>query len=614
MRSTLLLLAVSCLSVFTSAQKISKTGRCGAQSGLTCQGSSFGNCCSQYNYCGSNPAYCSTGCQPKFGTCKALPASAPSAASKPKSKVSTDGTCGGRNGFTCSGSRFGSCCSQHGYCGKSSAYCGVGCNQKFGTCSNAGASSSTPSSSSTTCSTLATSTRSSSATASPASSLKVSSNGRCGNAYKANPAGMTCQGSVYGDCCSQYSYCGSTSAYCGGGCQGGFGKCNIGSSSSGPLTISSASMTAHSQVSSVGPSVSSSASQSMDFSSSSLVTPEVLETSSSIMLSSSSTSTAEPITSSITITSSSTTDTPTVVSSSTIDIITSSAIVPASETASSSSGSSPASSMSLSSSSEATTSSSMVTSVVSSSEVPTPTLHPSSVETASNAAETPTLTPEVSSPVETPTPSSSTSTVEPTSIVEPTSSAPASPKPTPEPSTSVEPSPASSTSSCIPTPTNYLANGNFESGSVQPFVFGSSAPGTTNQINAAAAHSGNFGFHVQQVSRVSITNAIWQFAQQNVKIPSGTTVSCSSWVNALRTPVVQVLTYIYIDNTLCHFEAVTKNDWTKPTGSVTVSGDTHTVLYRVILPVNNFNYVGPLFDVDEISITPMTGPDAVASC
>jgi hypothetical protein len=119
---------------------------------------------------------------------------------------------------------------------------------------------------------------------------------------------------------------------------------------------------------------------------------------------------------------------------------------------------------------------------------------------------------------------------------------------------------------------------------------------------------------VQQMSRVSSTSAVWQLAQQNVKIPSGTTVSCSAWVNALRTPVVQVLSYFYIDSTLCNFTAVTQNGWTKPTGTITVSGDTHTVLYRVILPVNNFNYVGPLFDVDEISITPLTGPDAAASC
>ncbi|KAF2821946.1 hypothetical protein CC86DRAFT_261624, partial [Ophiobolus disseminans] len=54
----------------------------------------------------------------------------------------------------------------------------------------------------------------------------ISMNARCGSAYDASPAGMTCQGSKYGNCCSQYSYCGSTSAYCGAGCQSQFGTCN----------------------------------------------------------------------------------------------------------------------------------------------------------------------------------------------------------------------------------------------------------------------------------------------------------------------------------------------------------------------------------------------------
>jgi len=141
-------------------------------------------------------------------------------------------------------------------------------------------------------------------------------------------------------------------------------------------------------------------------------------------------------------------------------------------------------------------------------------------------------------------------------------------------------------------------------------------PGTTNQVTAAAAHSGNFGFHVQRDIRIVNNNAYWHLVQQNVRIPSGTTVSCSAWINALQAPAVQALTWIFIDNVVCHYEAVTKNGWTKPptAGSMTVSGDVHTVIYRVYLPINSIANVGPLFDVDEISITPLTGPDAVLSC
>ncbi|KAF2026994.1 hypothetical protein EK21DRAFT_32845, partial [Setomelanomma holmii] len=50
------------------------------------------------------------------------------------SKISSDGTCGGSKGYTCEGSTFGNCCSQYGYCGKTTTYCGAGCNSAFGTC------------------------------------------------------------------------------------------------------------------------------------------------------------------------------------------------------------------------------------------------------------------------------------------------------------------------------------------------------------------------------------------------------------------------------------------------------------------------------------------------
>ncbi|KAH7077904.1 hypothetical protein BKA63DRAFT_564457 [Paraphoma chrysanthemicola] len=49
--------------------KISPNGLCGITTGFTCGGSNFGNCCSEYNYCGNTPAYCSSGCQSEFGDC-----------------------------------------------------------------------------------------------------------------------------------------------------------------------------------------------------------------------------------------------------------------------------------------------------------------------------------------------------------------------------------------------------------------------------------------------------------------------------------------------------------------------------------------------------------------
>jgi hypothetical protein len=48
-------------------QKVSVDGSCG--SGVTCLGSSFGDCCSAYGWCGSTAAFCATGCQSGFGKC-----------------------------------------------------------------------------------------------------------------------------------------------------------------------------------------------------------------------------------------------------------------------------------------------------------------------------------------------------------------------------------------------------------------------------------------------------------------------------------------------------------------------------------------------------------------
>jgi cobalamin biosynthesis Mg chelatase CobN len=90
-------------------------------------------------------------------------------------------------------------------------------------------SSSTIRSSSTASATSATQNGSSSGTGtstsskpSSTSSLSISVDGTCGTT-------TTCQGSVFGNCCSQYGYCGSASGYCGTGCQSGFGTCGISS-------------------------------------------------------------------------------------------------------------------------------------------------------------------------------------------------------------------------------------------------------------------------------------------------------------------------------------------------------------------------------------------------
>jgi len=50
--------------------KVSEDGRCGAETGQTCKGSSFGECCSKKGKCGRKTRHCACGCQSGFGQCR----------------------------------------------------------------------------------------------------------------------------------------------------------------------------------------------------------------------------------------------------------------------------------------------------------------------------------------------------------------------------------------------------------------------------------------------------------------------------------------------------------------------------------------------------------------
>ncbi|EKG19445.1 Chitin-binding type 1 [Macrophomina phaseolina MS6] len=212
----------------TTATKISTDAQCGGTTGQTCKGSTFGDCCSPAGWCGSTDAYCGAGCQSAFGTC-----------SSTTGKVSTDGTCGGTTGFTCKGSTFGDCCSQAGWCGSTSDYCGTGCNAGFGTCgtsqvtssqattgaatggstltsSTVKAPSSAPTSIATSPSAVKPSSSSTAPTATnPTPSSNVSAKGLCGTSN----GGQTCAGSKFGSCCSMWGLCGSSVMSCAVRCQ-----------------------------------------------------------------------------------------------------------------------------------------------------------------------------------------------------------------------------------------------------------------------------------------------------------------------------------------------------------------------------------------------------------
>ncbi|KAF2131497.1 carbohydrate esterase family 4 protein [Dothidotthia symphoricarpi CBS 119687] len=53
----------------TATRKASVDGTCGGTNAYSCVGFSGGQCCSQYGWCGSSTAHCSTGCNSAFGIC-----------------------------------------------------------------------------------------------------------------------------------------------------------------------------------------------------------------------------------------------------------------------------------------------------------------------------------------------------------------------------------------------------------------------------------------------------------------------------------------------------------------------------------------------------------------
>jgi hypothetical protein len=109
--------------------------------------------------------------------------------------TSPDETCGGSNAYVCPS---GQCCSQYGWCGTTTDYCGTGCQSTFGTCTGG-------------------TTTGGGTTTPPPASGGSSPDGTCAGAN-----GYSCGG----DCCSQYGWCGTTADYCGAGCQGSFGTCS----------------------------------------------------------------------------------------------------------------------------------------------------------------------------------------------------------------------------------------------------------------------------------------------------------------------------------------------------------------------------------------------------
>ncbi|EHA46890.1 hypothetical protein MGG_08729 [Pyricularia oryzae 70-15] len=140
----------------TGSLVASINGQCG--NSTTCAGSPFGSCCSEYYWCGSGAEYCGVGCRGSFGTCgdgsvplpppgpststSTVPSSSTSTSTSTSTTVprpsnaSTNGRCGVDAGrFTCTGTNYGPCCSDYGWCGDGPDYCTpLYCQADYGTC------------------------------------------------------------------------------------------------------------------------------------------------------------------------------------------------------------------------------------------------------------------------------------------------------------------------------------------------------------------------------------------------------------------------------------------------------------------------------------------------
>ncbi|OHW97433.1 LysM domain-containing protein [Colletotrichum incanum] len=94
--------------------KISTDGSCAGTQGFTCAGSEYGDCCSEYGYCGKTDGHCGTGCNSAFGICAGGGTKTPSTDG---SCSGTQGfTCLGADFGDCC-SEYGWCGSSDGHCG-----------------------------------------------------------------------------------------------------------------------------------------------------------------------------------------------------------------------------------------------------------------------------------------------------------------------------------------------------------------------------------------------------------------------------------------------------------------------------------------------------------------
>ncbi|KAH8194847.1 hypothetical protein TruAng_010980 [Truncatella angustata] len=214
----------------TGGAVVSEDGDCG--NGITCVGSEFGNCCSQYGYCGNTTDYCDQGCQPAWGSgCLSSSSSAPSTSAPTSTSKSTSVTTTSpstTSTTTKSPSTTSTTTTKTTSATSSSTTVTVPSTTstrttsttKTSTSSSTSTSRSTSRSTSTSTSRSTTRTSTTTATSPTPTILVPSEDGTCGPG-----TGYTCRSSKFGLCCTLDGQCALLCLLT--GCQPDYGTCAV---------------------------------------------------------------------------------------------------------------------------------------------------------------------------------------------------------------------------------------------------------------------------------------------------------------------------------------------------------------------------------------------------
>jgi hypothetical protein len=161
----------------------------------------------------------------------------------------------------------------------------------------------------------------------------------------------------------------------------------------------------------------------------------------------------------------------------------------------------------------------------------------------------------------------------------------------------------------VPTQTNAVQNGGFESGSLAPFVEYVTGDWADRRIVGGRPHTGTFYYFGATDSPNQATITI---SQVDVKVLDGTVVDCFAYFNAYRNPGYTTTFQVFLDGNVCGTTTVIDTDYIRVGGQMTVQGDVHVV--AVVMSSSGADEASMLVGVDDISLIPVSGPGADGGC